>query len=127
MESVGSRLYDPRPMEVIVTIIVAAITAALTSLVTPWAQWGVYKRRERTKRRVVVIEGARELVHKGQAMDRKEILLDARYLAIRTYLTPEAEGKLREQKLVAVRDTFGTTGNYYLAIIRDEADRAWGV
>jgi hypothetical protein len=95
----------------------------LTSLLTPWAQWGVDKRRRQMETRTRIIEDARELVHQGQDMDRKDILLDPRYLAIRPYLRPEAEEKLRVQSLVAVSDPYGTVGNYFLAVIRDEADR----
>ena len=95
---------------------------ALTSLLTPWAQWSVDKRRDQRQRRVKIIEDARALVG-DQGLDRTAILTDPRYLAIRPYLSAEAETTLRQQAEIAVRDPYGTTGNPWLAVIRKESDR----
>jgi hypothetical protein len=83
----------------------------------------VDKRKRQAERRLAIIDGARELVHEGQELDRSEILLDPRYLAIRPYMGDEAEAKLRTQAFVVQEDPYGTWGNYYLGVIRDEANR----
>jgi hypothetical protein len=111
------------PAEIAVALVAGAGGGTLAALVTPYAQWGVDKRRQRRERRTAIVNGARELVHGGQGMDRSEILIDPRYLAIRPHLTEGAEQALRAQHVTAVSDTYGTVGNPYLALIRNEADR----
>jgi hypothetical protein len=114
--------------EIAVGVTTGLGTGVLASVLSPWAQWGVEKRRRQMDQRAAIIHGARRLVAERQPDDRSEILRDPRYLAIRPHLDPEVEAKLRAQGIVAVRDTYGTVGNNYLALIRDEADRlekAW--
>jgi hypothetical protein len=107
--------------EIVVSAVAAAVAAG--GVVTVLVRWFVDKRRKQRERRERIVDAARELVSQGQGMDRSEILLDPRYLAIRPHLDPEVEGELREQRVTVVRDTYGTVGNPYLALIRNEADR----
>jgi hypothetical protein len=109
--------------EAAVAVIAGAGGGTFAALVTPWAQWAVDKRRRRTERRSELLRGARELVHQGQDADRKILLNDPRYLAIRPHLSAEVEAKLRSQEITAMSDPYRTVGNYYLSLIRDEADR----
>lgn len=109
--------------EVVVAVVAGAGGGTFAALVTPWAQWGVDKRRERIERRIEIIRGARELVHQGQDVERSVLLKDPRYLAIRPHLSAEVEAKLRDQAIAVVSDPYGTVGNYYLSLIGDEADR----
>jgi hypothetical protein len=109
--------------QVLVPLVAGASGGAVASLVTPWAQWGVDKRRERRAAQVKIIQGARTLVAREQDRSRSEILRDPRYLAIRPHLRPAVEEQLRAQTVIATSDPYGTTGNPYLALIRNEADR----
>ena len=106
--------------DVVVPLVVGLGAGTFASLTAPWAQWGVEKRRERRRNQTAVITGARALVAERQDASRKEILVDPRYLAIRPHLTADVEKELRRQGLVAVADTYGTVGNYWLRLIRDE-------
>ena len=110
-------------VQVVVSVVAGAGGGTFAALVTPWAQWGVDKRREKTERRLEIIRGVRELVHQGQDVERNILLNDPRYLAIRPHLQLAIEAKLREPAIVAVRDPYGIAGNYYLSLLRDEADR----
>ena len=126
-KEVVSRVRDPLPVstvtEVVVPILVAAGAGTVASLLAPWAQWGVDRRRQVRARRVEIIAGIRELVHQGQAVDRDVLLVDPRYLAVRPHLDAKTEEMLREQTIHVVSDSYGTVGNVYLAALRDEADR----
>jgi hypothetical protein len=108
---------------VAVGVIAGVGSGALAALFAPWAQGRVDERRLRRESQAKVIAGARELVHEGQDMDRSVLLRDPRYLAIRPYLPPEVESQLHAQELTVVSDPYGTVGNPYLALIRNEADR----
>lgn len=110
-------------MDCLTTVVVGVGSGTVAAMATPWAQWGVDKRRQKRADRAEIISGARELVTRAQKRDRSELLLDPRYLAIRPFLKPEVEKLMREQAVRAVSDPHGTVGNYYLGLIRDEADR----
>lgn len=110
-------------MSTIGDIGIAFASGGAGGALTSWIQAGMDLRRDRMNRRVKIIEGARELVHQGQPMDRREILRDPRCQAIRPYLSDEAESKLVAQHETAVSDPYGLVGNYYLEVIRREADR----
>jgi hypothetical protein len=109
--------------DIAIPLVAGAGGGTFAALVTPWAQWGVDKRRQKHTDRASIISGARDLVAEQQEAGRSEILRDQRYLAIRPHLTPETEAKMRKQGIVAVSDPYGTAGNYFLGLIRDEADR----
>jgi hypothetical protein len=101
-------------------ILVAVLGSGAMAAVVAWF---VDKRRQRHKRRVAIVDGAYELVSEGQGMGRSEILLDRRYLTIEPHLADDVQQKLRAQHEVAQRDPYGTGGNYYLGLIRREANR----
>lgn len=116
--------------ELVVAVVAGAGGGTLAALVTPWAQWAVDKRRRRAERRAEIIDGARALVHERQDAERSDILVDPRYLAIRPYIDSAVEERLRGQHTTIVQDPYGTHGNPYLGLIRDEADRLsqeWGL
>ena len=49
-------------MSVIVSAIVALVAGAIGSLVAPWVNWGVEKRRQRFERRKEMVESWRQLL-----------------------------------------------------------------
>jgi hypothetical protein len=56
-------------------------------------------------------------------MTRSRILGDVHYLAIRPHLKPEVREQMTAQTLHVTSDPYGTAGDFYGALIRDEADR----
>jgi riboflavin biosynthesis pyrimidine reductase len=109
--------------QIAVSVVIGVGSGTVAALVTPWTQWAVETRRQQRERRARIIDDARQLVHEGQRMVRRDLLVDPRYLAIRPHLTEETEQKLRAQHETVVEDSYGTGGNYYLGLIRNEADR----
>jgi hypothetical protein len=106
------------------TIIVSVFgSGTVGGLTATYAKGGVDKRAAQREHRRNVLDGAHLLVHQGQAVERKILLVDPRYLALRPYLSEAAERELRGQGIKLVADHYGTVGNPYLGVIRDEADR----
>ena len=67
--------------------VAGVVTGGITSLIAPWAQWGVDKRRLRRAERRNVIAAGRDCIRTHP--DRSGLLLDGRYMELRSYLTPE--------------------------------------
>lgn len=98
-------------------------TGALASWLTPRAQQRADQSGARDQRRREILAGVREMIADSQGADRKTMLVDPRYLAMRAHLKPSVEDQLRAAHAVAVSDTYGTVGNFYLGLLRNEADR----
>lgn len=74
------------------TVLTAAVTGAaagvLSSLVAPWAQWGVEKRRERLQSRRKLIKDALSIAVPGKQIESPELVTHPSYIAIRGYRSP---------------------------------------
>jgi hypothetical protein len=109
--------------EVVVGVASGIGTGVLAATLTPWAQWAVDKRRRRWDERTRIIREARALIADRQDAHRREILRHPGYLGIPPHLRRSVEARLLEQVVIAQSDPYGTAGNPYLALIRNEADR----
>jgi hypothetical protein len=98
------------------------ITGAIGSLVAPWVNWGIEKRRKKQERRRELIDRARLLLD-GKALRREDYRQSAEYGAITVYLSQKIRDRVNQ------RNTSGGEEN-----IRDEMsqefnalEKKWGL
>lgn len=79
-------------MNTIIAGLVGLISGAIGSLIAPWVQWGVEKRRMRFERRTALIQSWREILSNDE-FERGMLLNNPTYGSLRDLLTE----KVREQ------------------------------
>lgn len=119
--------------EAVVTALIAGIVGLLTgavgSLLAPWAQWGVEKRRKKIERRTTLIDSWRELLAVPE-FDRGMMLNDPSYGVLRPLLTEDARKNVERpaNHLIVVLDG-ATSSPDRDALLREVAriEREWGL
>lgn len=53
------------PIEIILAIVISAITGAIASLIAPWANWGVEKRRKKIEWRKGFVNDCKRIINKS--------------------------------------------------------------
>jgi uncharacterized membrane-anchored protein YhcB (DUF1043 family) len=118
------------------TVAVAAVTGlgsgAVASLLTPWSQWGVDKRRQQRAARTKLVDDWRAMVARHLHNGGAQIIDDADYLKLRRHLSPE---RLKRLELSGRHFTFregaeGISAHDRLSAVTEEIDRLereWGL
>jgi hypothetical protein len=98
------------------------ITGAVGSLIAPWVQWGIEKRRKRMDNRRVLLYDVRKLLD-GKPLRRNEYRESKEYGAIAAYLSKSLKDRVEQ------RNTHGGE-----ELIRDdmhkelcELEKKWGL
>ncbi len=94
--------------KIVIPAVVGLLSGALGSLVAPWINWGIEKKKEKIKSRAQLIKDLREVLAKEEITNR-EFRNMALYSQIKSYLskgTVEAiEGSFHEGPGVVHRET----------------------
>ena len=77
---------DSTVVAAIVGGVAGVVTGGISSVIAPWANWGVEKRQLRRQERVTQIAGWRDVAR--MYPDGAKLLLDGRYFSLRPRLTP---------------------------------------
>ena len=98
--------------------IAGLIAGAISSLLAPWANWGVEKRRLRLDRQRNIIDNARRNL---TDYSREQIRNSTEYAAIRSHLSADLVSKIE------ARNTSGGEQSIYASIMRElsEWERKW--
>ena len=82
-----SAAVDSTVVAAIVGGVAGVVTGGISSVIAPWANWGVEKRQLRRQERVTQIAGWRDVAR--MYPDGAKLLLDGRYFSLRPHLTPQ--------------------------------------
>lgn len=120
---------EPSTTNAIIAGLVGLITGAIGSLIAPWVQWGVEKRRKKLERRTALIQRWREILS-NDAFERAILLNDPAYGPLRDLLT-EAVRKEIERPLTHITVVLNspTNSNDRDLVLREIAriERSWGL
>jgi hypothetical protein len=115
---------------VVAGAVAGAGTGLITSVVAPWTNWGIEKRREKRAARTQLIADWRAMVARHLA-DSDRIVDDPDYLKLRRHLSPERLRRVEVTHHVVVTDsTRGISADDKLAAVTeqiDELEREWDV
>lgn len=108
--------------------VVGLITGAVGSLVAPWIQWGIEKRRKRYERRVELIKQWRELAL-SETFDREEFVKHPCYGPLQDLLKKEVREQLENLNILTGVDAGPKTPfGYFQKPLLEEINRiekAW--
>ena len=76
-------------MEYIISAIIGFLTGIVASLIAPWVQWGIEKKRSRTEYRRNQIKRWRETIESFDFIGKVQFGNTSVYAEIRPYLDPE--------------------------------------
>jgi hypothetical protein len=101
-----------------ISSIFGLISGGLGSLIAPWANWGVEKRRLRVDRQRNIIDNARRNLTN---YSREQIRNSAEYAAIRSHLSADVVNKIE------ARNTIGGEQSIHANIMQElsELERKW--
>ncbi len=103
---------DPSPLNKIelTPIVVAGISSVfglisggVASLIAPWVNWGIEKRRKKLERRRELIDGARQLLQ-GKSLRREEYRQCTEYQAICPYLSQRIRDEVNRNHISGGED-----------------------
>ena len=92
-------------MEIIISAIVGLITGALGSLLAPWVNWGIEKKKALRAKRENLINSIRSYLAKNDPKN-EEFLNSLDYIQIRPFLTKEFIGELEDHDKVIIKILF---------------------
>lgn len=75
-------------MDIIIPAIVGLVTGAIGSLIAPWVNWGIEKRKIRIKNREKLLEDSRNYINTNE-FNTKEFLRTTYYSQLRPEFTKE--------------------------------------
>jgi hypothetical protein len=115
--------------------IAGAVTGTLTSVIAPWMNWTIEKRREeRDHRRKLIANWRAMLAHYVESTRARDFLTDHRFLTLRPLLTPLVLTSLETVPDVDPRDladgALGIAADPDLELLAHEIDRIerqWGL
>ena len=113
--------------------VAGVITGGLSSLLAPWAQWRVERKRLQRAERVAAIREWRELIglHQGEWLDPPNPLAtDHRYLALRSFMTADERRDVEElpsSASLAAFDSVFRAGPDAMRRAVDRLEREWGL
>ena len=113
----------------IIAGVVGLTTGAIGSLIAPWVQWGVEKRRKKNDRRIDLIQRVREILSQ-ENFSRSILLNDPIYGALRCLLNEKARKEIERSAnhfVVAVNSP--TSNSDRDLILREiaEIEKSWGL
>jgi hypothetical protein len=124
---------SPTMSDAVVTAIIAGVvglfTGAIGSLLAPWAQWGIEKRRKRVERRSALIDNWRKLLAVPE-FERAAVLNDPSYGVLRPLLLEEARKRVERPANHIITVLQGASSSPDSdALLREVAriERDWGL
>lgn len=101
------------------------ITGTIASLVAPWSQWGVEKRRLRREERRAMLEAARQLI--SVLSDPRSFRDTPEYSRLRPYLSEKLRGHFEGEAIAVVvgEDRGGLTAWLFDEIA--QLEKTWGI
>jgi hypothetical protein len=101
------------------------ITGTVASLVAPWSQWGVEKRRLRREERRAMLEAARRLI--SVLSDARSFRDTPEYSRLRPYLSDKLRGDFEGEAIVVVIGE--ARGNLAVWLLDEIAqlEKKWGI
>jgi len=109
--------------------LVGLVTGAIGSLIAPWVQWGVEKRRKKLERRVVLIQRWREIIS-NDTFERRNLLNDPAYGPLRDLLIEDVRKEIeRPSNHITVVLDSPTNSHDRDIVLREIAriERSWGL
>lgn len=115
-----------------VQVLIAFLAGAGGSIIAPWSNWGVEKKRDRTKRRERLVSSWYQMVRDCQSNNDLEIIEHKHYLTLRNHLSKEIIRKLEYSGThITIRaNAGGISANEDLEIVLNEVKRLqekWGL
>jgi hypothetical protein len=90
---------------------IGLITGAIGSLVAPWINWGIEKRRKRNERRIELIGTWRKIISNNK-FDRRQLLNDPTYGALCGLLQQEVRKEIERPNNIEIIDVHSPTESY---------------
>ena len=116
-------------MNAIIAGIVGLIAGAIGSLIAPWVQWGVEKRRKRLERRSALIQHWREILSNDE-FERKVLLNDSAYGPLRVLLTENVRKEIERPSTHLIAVLGSSTNNHDRDLVLREVariEKTWGL
>lgn len=113
----------------IIAGVIGLVTGAIGSLVAPWVQWGIEKRRKRYERRVELVKRWRELVL-SESFERKMFVRHPCYGSLRPLLQEEVRKNLENLSISAASETpRSPLISFQKALLEEIAriEKSWGL
>lgn len=113
----------------IIAGVIGLITGAIGSLIAPWVQWGIEKRRIKQKRRIELLEEWRRIISKPN-FDRKDLLESPYYASLRNLLKEEVRKEIERPSNSFRVKLNSPTGNYDKDLLLEEIariEKEWGL
>ena len=111
----------------IIAGVVGLFTGAVGSLIAPWVQWGIEKRRKRYEKRVELVKEWRELVL-NESFEREDLLKHPSYGALRERLTQKTRQNLENLgKVTHVHNDTSPFDYYQQQLLKEIAriEKSW--
>jgi len=90
---------------IIVSAVSGLIAGTIASLIAPWINWGIEKRKIKMNRRVELIKNCKELIN-SENFDNYKFLNSSYYSDIKPYLNNELVDKIENKE-----------GRHYVSIV----------
>lgn len=121
---------SPDAINLLTAAAVGLVAGAIGSVIAPWVNWGIEKRRKRHENRAALIERWRTIIA-NPSFERNLMLDDATYGALRPLLSAEANKQLHRpsNSIIAVRGGSGPGHADRVLLQREIAriEREWGL
>jgi hypothetical protein len=120
---------EPSTTNAIIAGLVGLVTGAIGSLIAPWVQWGVEKRRKKFERRTALIQRWREILS-NPTFERGILLNDPAYGPLRDLLSVKVRKEIeRPSNHITVVLDSPTNSHDRDLVLREIAriERAWGL
>ena len=105
---------------------VGLVSGAIGSLIAPWVQWGVEKRRKRYEKRVKQIEQWKELIW-SETFDRFQLIRHPSYSSLQGLLSKETRWMLESSThVIEIGSPFDP---YQRALLKEihRIEKSWGL
>lgn len=115
-------------LPIIVSAVVGLLTGVVGSLVAPWVNWGVEKRKLKRENRVRLIKELRTYLIKGNVQE-KGFLNSENYINIRSFLSLELINDIENQNLVYGRIENHAYSQYNSKFLQElhDLEYKWGL
>lgn len=117
---------------VVAGAVAGAGTGLITSVIAPWANWGIEKKRgQRAARIKLIADGRYMIARRLESETSDEMVYDPAYAALRPHLTDERRQRIeRTHQLVIRAGVRGLPADDALLAVSeqlDELERGWGL
>jgi hypothetical protein len=102
-------------------------SGAVASLIAPWVNWGIEKRRLKRKRRYDLLDSWRAGIASWDGRDHTEAVGTSRYETLRPHLKNDVRGQVERQRTVIIAPESGRKLKDLFTGEVDRIEHEWGL